>query len=59
MPVEADMITKSLNKSVASATDSPEGEVATLCWQRVAIDLRRIGHKAFARRAAGVGDMGI
>ena len=56
--VEADRVIKSLNKSVASATDSPEGEVATVLWQRVANDLQRIGHRAFARRTAGVADMG-
>ena len=56
--VEADRVIKSLNKAVASNTDSPEGEVATLFWHRLGIDLQRVGHRAFARRAAGVTDLG-
>ena len=39
-----------LNKAVADNQDSPEGEVATLFWHRLAIDLQRAGHRALARR---------
>eukprot|EP00973_Karenia_brevis_P062490 8688710-Karenia_brevis.AAC.1 len=56
--VEADRVIKCLNKAVASATDSPEGEVATLFWHRLGVDLQRIGHRAFARRTAGVAELG-
>eukprot|EP00973_Karenia_brevis_P014634 1997221-Karenia_brevis.AAC.1 len=47
---EADRVIQCLNKAVASATDSPEGEVATLFWHRLVVDLQRAGHRAFARR---------
>ena len=55
---EADRVIKCLNKAVASATDSPEGEVATLFWHRLAIDIQRAGHRAFARRVAGGSEVG-
>ena len=48
--VEAERVIKSLNKIVASTTDSPIGEVATRFWQRVSIDLQRSQHRAFVRR---------
>ena len=54
---EADGVIKCLNKAVALATDSPEGEVATLFWQRLGIDLQRLGHRAFARRSVAVADL--
>eukprot|EP00973_Karenia_brevis_P030318 4181215-Karenia_brevis.AAC.1 len=56
--VEADRVIKCLNKAVASTTDSPEGEVATLFWHRLGVDLQRVGHRAFARRTAGVVELG-
>ena len=56
--MEGDSFIKILNKCVASATHSPEGELATLFWQWVCIDFQRIGHRAFARRTAGPADMG-
>eukprot|EP00973_Karenia_brevis_P022258 3062317-Karenia_brevis.AAC.1 len=56
--VEADRVIKCLNKVVASTTDSPEGEVATLFWHRLGVDLQRVGHRAFARRTAGVAELG-
>ena len=56
--VEADRVIKCLKKAVASTTDSPEGEVATLFWHRLGVDLQRIDHRAFARRTAGVAEMG-
>eukprot|EP00973_Karenia_brevis_P072594 10084297-Karenia_brevis.AAC.1 len=55
---EADRVIKCLNKAVASATDSPEGEIATLFWHRLAIDIQRAGHRAFARRTGWGGEMG-
>ena len=56
--VEADRVIKCLTKAIASTTDSPEGEVATLFWHRLGVDLQRIGHRAFARRTAGVAEVG-
>ena len=47
---EADRVIKSLNQAVASATDSPYGEVATRFWQRVSIDIQRSQHRALVRR---------
>ena len=51
---EAELVIKSLNQAVASATDSPYGEVATRFWQRISIDIQRSQHRAFVRRVAGV-----
>ena len=48
--VEAEGVIKCLSKAVADNQDSPEGEVATLFWHRLAIDLQRAGHRALARR---------
>ena len=47
---EAVRVIKSLNKAVAENTDTSESEVATLFWQRLAIDIQRSAHRAFARR---------
>jgi len=47
---EAERNIKSLNKAVAENTDTSEAEVATLLWQRVAIDIQRSGHRALVRR---------
>ena len=47
-----------MNKVVALNTESPEGEVATLFWYRLGVDLQRSGHRAFARRVAKVMDTG-
>ena len=51
---EAELVIKRLNQAVASATDSPYGEVATRFWQRISIDIQRSQHRAFVRRVAGV-----
>ena len=47
---EAERVIKSLNKAVAENTDTSESEVATLFWQRLAIDIQRSAHRAFTRR---------
>ena len=47
---EAVRVIKSLNKAVAENTDTSESEVATLFWQRLAIDIQRSAHRAFSRR---------
>ncbi len=52
---EAEGVLKSLNQVVASATDSPYGEVATRFWQRISIDIQRTGHRAFMRRVVRSG----
>ena len=56
---EAERVIKSLNRAVAENTDTSETEVATLFWQRLAIDIQRAGHRAFSRRVCsnnGEGD---
>ena len=50
MSCEAEGVTRCLNKAVAENQGSPEGEVATLFWHRLAIDIQRAGHRALARR---------
>eukprot|EP00973_Karenia_brevis_P014822 2023031-Karenia_brevis.AAC.1 len=47
---EAERVIKSINKAVATTTDSSKGEVATQFWRRLSIDIQRFGHRAFARR---------
>ncbi len=48
----------SLNQVVATAMDSPYGEVATRFWQRVSIDMQRSRHRAFMRRVVAVDGSG-
>ena len=55
---EADRVIKSLNQAVADNTDSPPSEIATRFWQRVSIDMQRMGHRAFVRRVVS-GDDGL
>ena len=50
MSCEAEGVIQCLNKAVAENQDSPEGEVATLFWHRLAIDIQRAGHRALAKR---------
>ena len=47
---EAELVIKSINKAVAENTDTSETEVATHFWQRLSIDIQRLGHRAFSRR---------
>ena len=58
---EAERVIKSLNKAVAENTETPETEVATQFWFRMAIDIQRSAHRAFVRRlgtrASDVGDV--
>ena len=53
---EVERVIKCLNKSVASNTDSPLGEVATHFWRRLSVDIQRFGHRALARRMGGPAD---
>ena len=50
MSSEADRVIKCLNQAVAENTAPPPGEIATRFWQRVNIDLQRVGHRAVGRR---------
>eukprot|EP00973_Karenia_brevis_P006458 879105-Karenia_brevis.AAC.1 len=50
---EADGVIKCLNKCVASATDSPEGEVATLFWQRLSIGSSTYWPQGFCEEDGG------
>ena len=55
---EAVRVIRCLNKAVALNNDSPVGEVATLFWQRLSVDIQRFGHRALQRRISdsGAGD---
>ncbi len=43
---EANRVIEGLNQAVADNTDSPIG-IATRFWQRVSVDMQRVGHRAF------------
>ena len=51
--MEADRVLKSLNKAVASNTDTSETVVATWFWQRIGVDMLRGNCRAFHRRLIG------
>ena len=51
--VEAERVIKSLNRAVASNTDTSEEVVATRFWQRIGVDILRGNCRAFGRRLVG------
>ena len=57
---EAEKVIKCINRAVAENTDTPYGEVAQYFWQRLSVDIQRMGHRAYARRTGdmtgGMGD---
>ena len=50
MTDNANQILRALNRRVAETTSTSLSEVATRFWTRMAIDLQRSLHRAFARR---------
>ena len=46
----AERVIKSLNRMVAENEHTPSVELAVRFWQRLYIDVQKVGHKAFSRR---------
>ena len=48
---EAEKVISCIHRVVAEQTETPYGEVAQRFWQRLSVDIQRMGHRAYARRA--------